>query len=124
MVEAILSAFLRLRDVSSNAIAGAAAGYLLLGFLWAAIFGLVEIAIPGSLTSHGVPVHQRDDPLGDVVYYSYVTLTTLGYGDIVPQPGPARSLAVLEAASGQLYIAIVVAGLIGRFATSRRDDAG
>ena len=123
VVAVILSAFLRLRDVSSNAIAGAVAGYLLLGFLWAALFGLVEIAFPGSLTYEGLPLGGREDPLGDVVYYSYVTLTTVGYGDVVPQPGPARSLAILEAASGQLYIAIVVAGLVGRYAMKRGEQA-
>jgi hypothetical protein len=105
--------------VSPNALAGAAAGYLLLGFLWAALYGMLEVASPGSITSGGVPIRETEDPLGGLVYYSYVTLTTLGYGDVVPQPGPARSLAVLEAASGQLYIAFVVAGLVGRYATAQ-----
>ncbi len=117
----ILTAFLRLRDVSPNALAGAAAGYLLLGFLWAAVYGMLEIASPGAITGRGLSVRELENPLAELVYYSYVTLTTVGYGDIVPEPGPARSLAVLEAVSGQLYIAFVVAGLVGRYATERND---
>jgi len=50
--------------------------------------------------------------LHDFVYYSFVTLTTLGYGDIVPLSATARSLVYMEAIFGQFYIAILVAGLV------------
>jgi hypothetical protein len=50
---------------------------------------------------------------GNFLYYSFVTLTTLGYGDITPASSPARSLSTLEAVTGQLYIAILVARLVG-----------
>jgi hypothetical protein len=51
--------------------------------------------------------------LGPFLYFSFVTLASLGYGDIVPLTGPARSAAILEAVMGQLYLAITIARLVG-----------
>jgi hypothetical protein len=47
------------------------------------------------------------------IYYSFVTLTTVGYGDVIPLSTPARTLSWLEAVTGQLYLAVLIAGLIG-----------
>ena len=123
IVVGIVRGILTLRDVSANAVLSAACGYLLLGLLWSAVYGLTEIAFTGSFTDQGRAIREIDDPLREMVYYSYVTLTTLGYGDVVPQLPMARSLAVLEAVSGQLYMAILVAGLVGRYASQKRSDS-
>jgi len=51
----------------------------------------------------------------DCMYYSYMTLTTLGYGDIVPMTAHARSVSILEAVSGVLYVAVLIARLVGLY---------
>jgi hypothetical protein len=53
-------------------------------------------------------------------YYSFVTLTTLGYGDITPLSYPARSLSTVEAVTGQLYLAVMIAGLLGAYISQSR----
>ena len=53
-------------------------------------------------------------------YYSVITFTTLGYGDVTPISNPARNLAVLEAMMGQLYIAVLIAGLVGKYIAEKK----
>jgi hypothetical protein len=96
--------------VDANRIAGAVSVYLLLGLNWAFVFGFLLMADPGALT--GIDVATGKSFL-DLLYYSFVTLTTLGYGDIAPVSPVARALAYLEAVSGVMYVAILVASLVG-----------
>jgi uncharacterized membrane protein len=58
---------------------------------------------------------------GDMLYFSLITLATVGYGDILPVSETARTLAVLEAVVGQFYVAVIVAVFVGMFAAQRRD---
>lgn len=109
----ILSYILRQRTVTVDMIYGAACAYLLLGLLWGLVFGLLEFVQPGSFAIVGSVVMEAEDLAATMLYYSYVTLTTLGYGDLVPVTPPARSLSVLEAVLGQLYLAILIARLVG-----------
>ncbi len=90
--------------VTSDRLAGSVAVYLLFGIAWALAFKLLEHAQPGSFT-----VSTEGE---DLFYFSFVTLTTLGYGDISPVSRPARTLALLEAIVAQLYLAILVARLV------------
>jgi hypothetical protein len=102
-------------SITLERVVGALCIYLLLGMVWAIFFGLVEIAVPTAFHySSQVP----GDPLDHFLYYSFVTLTTLGYGDITPVHAVARTLAYLEAVVGQLYLAVLVAGLVGRYVAS------
>ncbi len=96
----------------------AVAGYLLLGGVFAVAGNLLETAAPGSFADNGAP----DRPLvwQGMLYASYVTLSTLGYGDILPVGPWARSLASLEAVTGTLFLAIVIARLVGAYSS---DDA-
>ena len=97
--------------VDLNRIVGALCLFLLLGVLWAILFGLVELFDPAAFSySARLP----GDPLEHFLYYSFITLTTLGYGDITPVHPVARTLAYLEAVTGQLYLAVLIAGLVGR----------
>jgi hypothetical protein len=80
--------------------------YLLIGLLWFAAYCLIELWFPGSF-SRG---HDSD-----LLYFSFATLTTVGYGDIVPQHSEVRVFAVLEAVTGVLYIAITVAIFVSKF---------
>ena len=102
-------------DIDGNKIIGAICIYIMLGLLWTFGFLIVEQVAPGSISGLGEGGwHQK---LQDVVYYSFITLTTVGYGEIAPIAPISRFLAYLEAITGQFYIAILVASLIGaRFA--------
>jgi voltage-gated potassium channel len=104
------------RETSGDAIFGAVCGYLLLGIIWNLLYSAVESTAPGSfqLSASG-----RNDPLASrldrsaLSYYSFITLTTVGYGDVTPTTPLARTLSWMEALTGQFYLAILVAGLVG-----------
>ncbi|MCM2466274.1 ion transporter [Methanoculleus sp. CWC-02] len=97
------------RRITTDTISGAVSVYLLMGLTWATAYGLVESLSPGSFSSS----HPGDVfTFPTFIYYSFVTLATLGYGDITPVTDQARSLAVLETVSGTLYIAVLIARLV------------
>jgi len=98
------------KEVTKDLIIGAAVVYLLMAIMWTFIFSTVEILHPGSFT---VPGNQDIQSSRHFLYYSFVTLTTLGYGDITPVTSLARSLCILEAVIGQLYLVVQVAWLVG-----------
>lgn len=94
--------------VNIHRIQGAVAAYLLLGLAWAFAYELVAALVPGAFASaQPVAEHSRV-----WIYYSFVTLTTVGYGDVTPLHPAARSLAMMEALTGQLYPAILLARLV------------
>ena len=113
----LLLAITALRHVSrgmaidANRIIGSVGIYLLIGVLWAIAYRLLYIMAPHSFPD----LDTNQTELQDFIYFSFVTLTTLGYGDILPVTGVARSLAIFETISGQLYVAILVAGLVGAY---------
>ncbi len=115
MLYGILCAIL-VRQASGDAIFGAVCGYLLLGIIWSLLYSAVETASPGSFhmpgaTGAGGAAAPPDR--GALGYYSFITLATVGYGDVTPNTPLARTLAWMEAVVGQLYLAILVAGLVG-----------
>jgi voltage-gated potassium channel len=103
-------------QASGDAIFGAVCGYLLLGIIWSLFYSAVETASPGSFSlstaSKPSAVAGRLDR-GVLSYYSFITLATVGYGDVTPSTPLARTLAWIEAITGQFYLAILVAGLVG-----------
>jgi hypothetical protein len=111
-------AILASHRVTINTVCASLCIYLLLGVLWALAYSLVGVWDPAALTW---TVSTRQPPRiwrfgkGDaaVLYFSFVTLATLGYGDIVPTSPFTRMLATLEAITGQLYLAVLVARLVG-----------
>ena len=113
---AVLFQVVRPGRVTWHRIRGAMAVYLLLGLFWAMAYSLVDVLVPGSFflpeTMGEADLHPEERRLPSMIYFSYVTLSTVGYGDIVPLSVPARSLAVLEALVGPLYLAILVARLV------------
>ena len=86
--------------------------YFLLGLSWYSVFNLLNIAEPGSFAEGGTPL-PGNVPMSTMLYFSLVTLTTLGYGDIVPVTPAAKMITTLEAVTGVLYVAITVARLVG-----------
>jgi voltage-gated potassium channel len=102
------------KQASGNALFGAVCGYVLLGVIWSVLYSAVESAVPGSFRMPAAESTTMAGPdRGLLSYYSFVTLTTVGYGDITPATPLARTLAWMESLAGQLYLAILVAGLVG-----------
>jgi hypothetical protein len=87
--------------------------YLLLGMLWFSLYNMLEAIHPGSFVQASTPASSL--PRGTMIYLSLATLTTLGYGDIVPMTPISRMVAALEAVAGVLYIAITVARLVAGY---------
>jgi len=107
-------------DISLNRIVGAVCVYLLLGVMWSIAYNVLEYLQPDSFKGLTELVSPTWNP--DWIYFSFVTITTLGYGDITPLTQTARSLAVAEAIVGQFYIAVLVAGLVSAYISSKRDS--
>jgi hypothetical protein len=91
--------------------------YLLLGLVWASLYLAIDSFYPGSIQFGSHPADRQTE----LLYFSLVTLSTIGYGDIVPLSGEARILAALEGVTGVLYIAITVALLVSRFRNEPSD---
>lgn len=106
--------------VTADTLAGAVAAYLLIGITYGLAYGLVEQLMPGSFRNTVQP--GRTLHPSEFIFFSFVTLTTVGYGDIIPWGGHARSLVILEAVTGIMYPAVLIAGLIGLH-ISRRNPA-
>lgn len=119
----ILVDLFREAGVSHDRLRGAACAYLLMGLAWALAYSIIDVWLPGSfvLSEHlekFVDVSTKDpgrtNELGHLTYYSYVTLTTVGYGDITPARPFAATFAWLEGFVGQFYLTVLVAFLVGK----------
>lgn len=107
-----LSAFvLEQETVDSETVFGALCAYLFMGLCWAVIYATVVELRPDAIF---VPEGGSGDFL-TWVYFSFTTLTTLGYGDVAPRLDSVRMLAILEALIGQIYLVVIVARLVGSY---------
>jgi hypothetical protein len=111
---AILRALYRERAPTADSLYGAFCGYLLLGLVFGNLYCVMELRHPGSFAGDALRERTGSDHHYLFNYFSFITLATVGYGDIVPVGNLARGLAVVEAICGQFYIAVLVAELIGR----------
>jgi hypothetical protein len=102
------------RGITLQAANGALCIYLLIGMLFAFGFGAIAVLQNGALFTNGT-----DGDLQSHLYFSFITITTTGYGDLAPAGDIARSLAMLEALIGQLYLVTVVAVIVGNLGRSR-----
>jgi hypothetical protein len=118
---AILRDVLRRKHVDMNIVFGACCTYLLMSMTWASAFSILEQLHPGSLslsasgTAAGAAagvLAGAGTPDAQITYFSLITLTTVGYGDITPLTAPARALAAIEGLFGQLFVAIIIARLV------------
>lgn len=104
------------RHVTYDTVCASLCIYLLLGVLWAQLYAIHEALRPGAFTFSGAampPGTSVSEGNTTFLYYSFVTLTTLGYGDIVPVSPISRMLAGLEAIIGQLFLVVLVSRLVG-----------
>lgn len=105
----------RSKHVSAKVILESINVYLLLGLVFSTLIAVLHLYNPNAFS------FPKETPvtLQDIIYFTYVTMTTTGYGDITPQVPLARSLSILISICGQLYIAIIIAMLVGKFAGSQ-----
>jgi hypothetical protein len=95
------------RVVTADLIYCAISTYFLIGVMWAGIYIILEGISPGSFS--GI------SETADLLYFSFVTLTTVGFGDITPQSILGKRLAVFEATMGGIYLAVIIAMIVGRY---------
>jgi hypothetical protein len=106
-------------DVRVSTLLCAVNSYLLIGLSFSMLFILLDLIAPGSFHLSGDPANK----FSTILYFSFVTLTTLGYGDILPLTALARSLAAFTALFGQLYLVIIMAFLIGKFISAKKEGS-
>ena len=105
-------------ELDANRLVGAICVFLLLGMIWAFAYSLLELAVPDSFG--GLSADRTPGFDSGWLYFSFVTLTTLGYGDITPATGIARTLSYMQAVAGQFYVAVLVAGLVSAYISDRQ----
>lgn len=113
IVSIVLAHVLKDEEVTGDKINGAICVYLLIGLMWGLLFWVVETIRPGSFQMVQAPDGGTDEELSLFMYYSFVTMTTVGYGDVLPATPVARSLSMVEAVIGQIYLATLIARLVG-----------
>ncbi|MDW5562783.1 MAG: ion channel [Methanomassiliicoccus sp.] len=116
----VFSSLFKAHEVTTVVIWQAISVYLLIGLTWASLFLLVELLSPGSLLDSLDPSAPMAYPA--IVYYSFVTLATLGYGDITPMTTTTRGLAVLEVLTGVLFMAILISRLVGVWKPGKKGE--
>lgn len=112
----ILRTVFQLAEVTTDAVAGALCGYLLLGVAFGHAYSMIEILAPGSFLGGELVADRNDSGRTHALlaYFSVSTLTTVGYGDVTPATSLTRGLSNVEAILGQFYLAVVIADLIGK----------
>ncbi|MCK5087890.1 MAG: two pore domain potassium channel family protein [Melioribacteraceae bacterium] len=116
----MISHVVRSKNVKGVIILNAINSYLLIGIIGAFLFALIDVVNEYFLKSNIPAINFgsiTDPTIHDFIYFSFVTLTTLGYGEITPIAGIAKSLAIILSLTGQIYLTIIIALLIGKFLT-------
>jgi hypothetical protein len=103
--------------ITVNTIGFALCTYILIGTVWVLFYTPVVAMDPYAFS---VPILEEGEAFHTLIYFSYVTLTTLGYGDISPVSNIARNLAVLEALTGTLFLAVLISRLVGSYVSGKK----
>jgi Ion channel len=109
--------------VNVEVLCASIAAYLMLGLTWTVAYWLVDQLTPGGAFSFNTTrgAHSMNGFTG--FYFSFITLSTVGYGDITPVSQAARWLAAMEAMTGLLYVAVLIARLVSLYSTAKSDDS-
>lgn len=110
------------RQVNTAVIVNAITAYFLLGMALSLVATIIAVKVPNAYNIDLMPLThpQRYNSLREMTYYTFITYTTTGYGDITPTAPASRSLAVVISSFGQLYIAIIIAMLMGKFTSASK----
>lgn len=122
MLAVVLWQVYKTGPVTVHRVRGAVAGYLLLAVLYSVIYSLIYLVSPDSFKFSFPPEITSHYIVQDFFYFSVITLTTLGYGDITPVNPVARTVAMVEAFTGQLYPAILIARLVSLAVDTRKGE--
>ena len=114
IVVLLLKNLLSHKTITADLIYCAISIYLLIGVTWAGIYTVIEGVSPGSFS--GI------SETSDFLYFSFVTLTTVGFGDAAPLSAFAKRMAIFEAALGSIYMAIIIAMIVGRYMQAELDS--
>jgi len=107
-------------SVTTDTLAGAVSAYMLVGITYGLAYGMIEQLQPGSFRDTVQPGKHLMP--SELIFFSFVTLTTVGYGDIIPWGPHARSLAILEAVTGIMYPAVLIGRLVGLHGRKREES--
>jgi hypothetical protein len=116
VIASIISLIIKSEEICREIIYAAILMYLLAALMWAFIYTFLELVDPASFN---IDLNRSDGYLPVFQYYSFVTITTLGYGDITPITDVAKAFSVLEAVIGQLYLVVAVAWLVGMHVSTK-----
>jgi len=112
----ILQIIARSTEVTRETIFAAVVAYLLIALMWAFFYMILEMVAPGSFSFPDKSIRAETMHFE---YFSFITITTLGYGDITPLTNRASALTLLEALIGQIYLVVLVAWLVGMFVSRK-----
>src|SRR5213083_1949176 len=119
----LLRFVLRAPSVNTEVLCASISAYLMLGLMWTMAYWLVDQLTPGGAFSFNTNVGTRSMSGFTGFYFSFITLSTVGYGDITPVSRVARMLAAMEAMTGLLYVAVLIARLVSLYSSAKRDHS-
>lgn len=112
----IMARVINASSIKISTISGAVAVFLLTAMAFSEVYGALELLNPGSFRDTSTAMTHES-----MQYFSLITISTVGYGDVIPLSHAARSLASLEAVVGQIFLVTIVARLVSAFGTTKRD---
>jgi hypothetical protein len=119
----LLRFVLRAPSVNTEVLCASISAYLMLGLMWTMAYWLVDQLTPGGAFSFNTNAGPRSINGFDGFYFSFITLSTVGFGDITPVSRMARWLAAMEAMTGLLYVAVLIARLVSLYSTPKSHDS-
>jgi Ion channel len=119
----LLGFVLRAPSVNAEVLCASISAYLMLGLIWTMAYWLVDQLTPGGAFSFNTNAGRQSMNGFNAFYFSFITLSTVGYGDITPLSRIARWLAALEAMTGLLYVAVLIARLVSLYSTPKTKDS-
>ena len=119
----LLRFVLRAPSVNTEVLCASISAYLMLGLMWTLAYWLVDQLTPGGAFSFNTNAGRQSMNGFNALYFSFVTLSTVGYGDITPLSRIARWLAAMEAMTGLLYVTVLIARLVSLYSTPKSDES-
>jgi hypothetical protein len=119
----LLRFVLRAPSVNTEVLCASISAYLMLGLMWTMAYWLVDQLTPGGAFAFNTNTGKESMKGFNAFYFSFITLSTVGYGDITPVSRMARWLAAMEAMTGLLYVAVLIARLVSLYSAPKSNDS-